>query len=73
MALENGHRLLTEEEYQQIIDEGRAPEALLIYVKKRPGRPKKSGRPPRAESARAYRANRRSVIDDLIASLTDDK
>ena len=67
MALENGHRLLTEDEYQQIINEGRAADVLRLFVKKKPGCPRKYEGMTRAEAARAYRANRRREVESVIS------
>jgi hypothetical protein len=52
--------LLTPDDFTRIVAEGRAAEALALYVKRPPGRPASEDATTAAERQRAYRARQTS-------------
>lgn len=66
-TLTTSRRLLSPEEYEQIIREGRAAEALMKFVRNRAGR-KKSITITRAEYQRRWRQRVKQAHNDQLST-----
>lgn len=68
--MESGRRLLTFEEYREIVKAGREAEVLFLYVKRKRGPRKKTGRMNKDRKPVCREAGRREIEDALQAAIT---